>query len=56
MSEYEKVIQHLNRECEIIRGEWNGDNSGKLEDRATAAEELQELLSEVDEIVKELDL
>lgn len=56
MSDYEKVMQHLNRECETIRGEWNGDDSGKLEDRAAAAEELQELLSKVDEIVKELDL
>lgn len=56
MSDYEKVMQHLRNRCNEISGEWNGDESGKQEDRASAADELLELLENVDLIVKELDI
>lgn len=56
MSDYEKVMRHLRTRCNEISGEWNGDESGKQEDRAHAADELLELLENVDSIVKELDI
>ena len=56
MSDYEKVLEYLRQRCEEIRGEWNGDESGKQEDQSNAAEELLRLLEEVDQLVSELDL
>lgn len=56
MSDYERVIKYLRDEAIRIRGEWNGDDAGVMEDRAYAASELLELLAEVDERVEELDI
>ena len=36
MSDYEKVIEHIRNRCNEIKGEWNGDESGKQEDAAMA--------------------
>ena len=56
MSDYEKVLEHIRNRCNEIKGEWNGDESGKQEDVAMAADELLEKLEEVDALVKELDI
>lgn len=56
MSDYEKVMIHLRARCDEIMGEWNGDEPGEQEDRAEGAEELKELLDDVDKLVKELDI
>lgn len=56
MSDYEKVLKHIRLRCEEIMGEWNGDEAGEQEIRADGAKELLERLSEVDDLVKELDI
>ena len=56
MSDYEKVVEHIRNRCNEIKGEWNGDESGKQEDTAMAADELLEKLNEVNELMKELDI
>jgi hypothetical protein len=56
MTDYEKVLEYLRQRCLEVRGEWDGDESGKREDQANAAEELLKLLLEVDSLVRELDL
>ena len=56
MSDYEKVIEHIRNRCNEIKGEWNGDEPGKQEDAAMAADELLEKLEEVDQLMKELDI
>jgi hypothetical protein len=56
MSDYEKVMEYLRTRCDEIMGEWDGDFPGQQEDNAHAARELLELLNNVDELVKELDI
>lgn len=56
MSDYEKVLAYLREQAKAVQGQWNGDESGEQENRASAADELLELLDEVDALVKELDL
>lgn len=56
LSDYEKVLQFLRQRCEEVQGEWNGDESGQLEDESNKATELLELLEEVDTLVRDLDL
>ena len=38
MSDYEKVLEHIRNRCNEIKGEWNGDEPGKQEDAAMAAD------------------
>jgi hypothetical protein len=38
-----------------ITGEWDGDNAGREEDRATAAEEVMEMADELRTLITELD-
>jgi hypothetical protein len=56
MSDYEKVLEYLRQRCLEVRGEWNGDEPGQLEDDANTATELLKLLDEVDQLVKKLDI
>ena len=56
MSDYEKVIEHIRNRCNKIKGEWNGDEPGKQEYAAMAADELLEKIDEVDVLMKELDI
>ena len=56
MSDNEKVLEHMRNRCNEIKGEWNGDEPGKQEDAAMAADELLEKLEEVNQLVKELDI
>ena len=51
----ELTLNELTNKCEEIMGEWNGDNSGKQEDRANAASELLSELSKVLDLYKELE-
>jgi len=41
--------------AETIPGEWNGDESGRQEDRAMAAQELLDLLNKVLDIIIALE-
>jgi hypothetical protein len=49
------TLNELTNKCEEIMGEWNGDDSGKQEDRANAASELLTTLTKVLELYKELE-
>lgn len=50
-----KSLQEIKDEMEVIRGEWNGDESGRQEDQANIAEEIVEKINEIDELLKELN-
>lgn len=50
------TIGFLKQEAEKIQGEWNGEDPGKLEDRASLAEGLIELLNTAEEWAKELGI
>jgi len=51
-----ETISHIVKEANEISGEWNGDESGLLEDRANAAGELIELLDQASVLIAELEL
>jgi hypothetical protein len=51
---YCATLDDISEWAENIRGEWNGDNSGKLEDRANCAEEVQDKIAELKELLEEL--
>jgi len=48
-------IKHIRADMETIAGDWDGDESGSLEDRAHAANDVLEKLKELEELLKELD-
>jgi hypothetical protein len=48
------VLEFLKEEAEAIAGEWNGDEAGTLEDRATTAAELIDLIDRMKEVLGEL--
>ncbi len=50
------TIGFIKQEAEKIQGEWNGEDPGKLEDRANLAEGLIELLNTAEEWAKELGI
>lgn len=56
MTDYEKTLEHIRTRCEEIKGEWDGEEIGTKEYNAESADELLELLKEVDGLVKELDI
>jgi hypothetical protein len=41
--------------ADSISGEWNGDDAGRLEDRATAADEITEKANELRQLLEELE-
>lgn len=53
-SEVEAKLATLRTQAEAISGEWNGDESGTLEDRAEAATELIEHINAITELLEEL--
>jgi hypothetical protein len=50
----EKYINEVKAICDEIRGAWNGDESGRLEDRANIAQDISEKCDEILELIKEL--
>jgi hypothetical protein len=40
--------------AESISGQWDGDNSGIEEDRATVAEDIVETVTKLEELIEEL--
>jgi hypothetical protein len=50
----EKNLETLKAQAEAINSEWDGDDSGVLEDRAHAAAELIEKIDEIKELIEEL--
>lgn len=45
---------YLKEEMEKILAEWNGKDSGELEDRASVAKEIQEKCDELRNLISEL--
>ena len=41
--------------AEDISGEWNGDDSGRGEDRAMQANDILEKIKELEELISEMD-
>ncbi len=48
------LAKQLDKQLNQIAGDWNGDEPGKLEDRATSVYKIKELLNEIIEEMKQL--
>lgn len=48
-------LDKLNKECEEMRANWNGDESGRLEEIADTAHEIQEKIKELKELLDYLN-
>lgn len=48
------TLEKLRANMEDIKGEWDGDNSGALEDRAHAASDAEGKIEELEELLDEL--
>jgi hypothetical protein len=48
-------VNDIQEWAEAIAGEWDGDNPGRLEDRATCASEIIAKLNEVKELIAEME-
>ncbi len=51
----EKTLLELRREMEEIQGQWNGDNPGRAEDRASTAGDVVERINEIEKLLADLD-
>lgn len=51
---YAATLNDIYEWADNIRSEWNGKNSGKLEDRANCAEAVQDKIAELKELLEEL--
>jgi len=51
----ELTLNDILKMCEDTMGEWDGDNAGRLEDRASAAQELLNKTSEVLDLIISLE-
>jgi Asp-tRNA(Asn)/Glu-tRNA(Gln) amidotransferase A subunit family amidase len=49
------TLKDIKEEAEQIAGEWNGDESGVLEDRANIAGDILEAVKNLEELLAELD-
>jgi hypothetical protein len=50
----EKTLKEIKEEAEQIAGEWNGDESGVLEDRANIAGDILEAIKNIEDLLEEL--
>jgi hypothetical protein len=48
-------LQAISKYAEEISGQWNGDKSGLLEERASIANDIIEKVEELRNLLKELD-
>ena len=48
-----QMLGTLNVEAEIVSGQWDGDNSGRLEDIATNADEINETITKLVDLLAE---
>jgi len=48
-------LKKLIKECEEIRGRWNGDDSGYEEDQATIASDIIDKARELTDLINELN-
>lgn len=55
MSNMEKSLLELRREMQEIRGQWNGDDPGRAEDRAMTATDIVERIGEIEKLLADLD-
>jgi len=51
----EKSLLELRREMQEIRGQWNGDDPGRAEDRAMTATDIVERIGEIEKLLADLD-
>lgn len=49
------VLSEMKEKADTIQGLWNGDNSGRVEERAMAAQELHQKCNEIIELINELN-
>ena len=54
-TQHTKTLRNIIVYAYNIMGEWDGDNAGRLEDRATAAEEVMEAANNLLELILELE-
>lgn len=50
-----KHLQKFKEEVEDIAGQWNGDNSGRLEDQAHICLEILDKVKEIEVLIEELE-
>lgn len=48
-------LQALIEEMEVIRGNWNGDESGYMEEQASIATDIIEKAKELEDLINELN-
>jgi len=51
----EKTLKDIKGEAEQVAGEWNGDESGVLENRANIAGDILEAVKNLEELLAELN-
>lgn len=56
MENYILTLDFIKQECEETEAAWNGDEAGIMEDRAHAAHDALELIAQLEELLKELDM
>lgn len=49
------ALHYLIVDAEQVMGEWNGDESGTLEDRSNVAQEIVDAATEIMALIKELE-
>ena len=50
----QQALDILSNQAQAIAGEWNGDESGELEDRANCAIEIIDLVAQLKDCLEEL--
>lgn len=50
-----KTLEQIKAEMEVIKGQWDGENAGRLEDRAMIAEDVLNAIKNVEELLTELE-
>jgi hypothetical protein len=54
-AQHTKALRNIMAYADAITGEWDGDNAGREEDRATAAEEVMEMANDLLELILALE-
>lgn len=49
------TLDYIKQEMDEVAGQWNGDDSGKLEEDAQIAKEVLEKVAEIEALLTELD-
>lgn len=50
-----KTLEQIKAEMKVIKGQWDGDNAGREEDRANIAQDILDAIKNVEELLAELE-